>query len=170
MFKRLRPRRDQGEGSVLEVRDRAAPRSQRRSSPENQQTNGFVRMDEMWWPRGEDDGSLLSQMTKDAAEAGAAVRHYHNRPTALSEWMKCGGRKRRGEGSLLSQMTKDAAEAGAAVRHYHNRPTALSEWMKCGGRKRRGEGSLLSQMTKDAAEAGAAVRHYHKAERMSISQ
>ena len=34
-------------------------------------------MDEMWRPRGEDDGSLLSQMTEDAAEAGAAVRHYH---------------------------------------------------------------------------------------------
>ena len=34
-------------------------------------------MDEMWWPQGEDDGSLLSQMTKDAAEAGAAVRHSH---------------------------------------------------------------------------------------------
>ena len=34
-------------------------------------------MDEMWWRRGEDDGSLLSQMTEDAAKAGAAVRHYH---------------------------------------------------------------------------------------------
>ncbi|MBO5836035.1 MAG: hypothetical protein J6R12_08350 [Bacteroidales bacterium] len=40
-------------------------------------SNCFVRMDEMWWQRGEDDGSLLSQMTEDAAEASAAVRHYH---------------------------------------------------------------------------------------------
>ena len=31
-------------------------------------------MDEMWWRQGEDDVSLRSQMTKDAAEAGAAVR------------------------------------------------------------------------------------------------
>ena len=69
--------KQRGEGSVLWVRNRAEQRSRRRSSPLSQQTNGFVRMDEMWWPRGEDDGSLLSQMTKDAAEAGAAVRHYH---------------------------------------------------------------------------------------------
>ena len=65
--------------------------------------NCFVRMDEMWWRQGEDDGSLLSQMTKDAAEAGAAVRHYHTTHCfilfeALSEWMKCGDSEARTTG------------------------------------------------------------------------
>ena len=89
----------------------------RRSSPLSHNTllhsfRSFVRMDEMWWPRGEDDGSLLSQMTEDAAEAGAAVRHYHTTHRfilfeALSEWMKCGGLKIWGEGSV--QVVHDRA-------------------------------------------------------------
>ena len=47
-------------------------------------------MDEMWWRQGEDDGSLLSQMTKDAAAAGAAVRHSHKarRSSPFSQSLK----------------------------------------------------------------------------------
>ncbi|MBO7182912.1 MAG: hypothetical protein J6V49_02125, partial [Bacteroidales bacterium] len=70
-------------------------------------------MDEMWRSRGEDDGSLLLQMTEDAAEAGVTVRQYHTTHCfiffveALSEWMKCGGLKIWGEGSV--QVVHDRA-------------------------------------------------------------
>ncbi|MBO7183431.1 MAG: hypothetical protein J6V49_04800, partial [Bacteroidales bacterium] len=71
-------------------------------------------MDEMWWQRGEDDGSLLSQMTEDAAEAGAAVRHYHPSSNCFVRMDEMWWQRGEDDGSLLSQMTEDAAEAGAA--------------------------------------------------------
>ena len=57
-------------------------------------------MDEMWWPRGEDDGSVLKYVTEDEPKR-APQQIAHSLKIKNGEAPGCGGDKLESEGSLL---------------------------------------------------------------------
>ena len=55
----------------------------------------------MWWPQGEDDGSVLRYVTEDEPQRAPQIAHYTDTTVGSGECVRCEVMEFEPEGSLL---------------------------------------------------------------------